>query len=185
MMSSYSHWMGFNPTTSVMMADKTLKRVERLEYGDKVSCGNNRFATVHKIQSVTFTQPFQMCNYFGVMLTARSIVKNEKYEWKYCSHLTDASNYTLCPTIMQIELDSIHEIECQGDDNIKIICMTKNHECDRIIYDAVLTENIENSDICSFCGNNCIIEGKVFQSHCGTIALCAFLLYILQCHKNN
>jgi len=119
-----SHWMGFDPKTFVIMADKTLKRVENLEYGDKVSCGNNQFATVHKVQSVNFYQPFQMCNYFGVILTARSVVKNENNEWKYCCELT--TDHTTCPIIMQIELDSIHEIVCEGD--TEIICMTKNHK---------------------------------------------------------
>jgi hypothetical protein len=170
-----SHWMGFNPTTSVIMADKTLKSVENLEYGDKVSCGNNQFARVHKVQSVDFYQPFQMCNYFGVILTARSVVKNEEQDWKYCCELT--TEQTTCPIIMQIELDSIHEIECKGD--TEIICMTKNHKCDILVYDAVVTENIDNSDICCVCGTNCIIEGKVFQSHCGTIDYCPLCVPII------
>jgi hypothetical protein len=42
------------------MADKTVKRVDLLESGDKVSCGDNRFATVHKIVEVEFEQEFQM-----------------------------------------------------------------------------------------------------------------------------
>jgi hypothetical protein len=170
-----THWMGFDPKTFVIMANKTLKRVENLEYGDKVSCGNNQFATVHKVQSVDIGQPFQMCDYFGVILTARSVVKNEKNEWKYFCEVT--YDHTTCPIIMQIELDSIHEIECKGD--VEIICMTKNHKCDLLIYDAVLTENIENSDGCSFCANNCVIEGKVFQSHCGTIDYCPLCVPII------
>jgi hypothetical protein len=170
-----THWMGFDPRTFVIMADKTLKRVENLEYGDKVSCGNNQFATVHKVQSVNFDQPFQMCDFFGVILTARSVVRNEYQEWKYFYELT--TDQTTCPIIMQIELDTIHEIECKGD--VEIICMTKNHKCDLLIYDAVLTENIENSDVCSFCANNCIIEGKVFQSHCATIDYCPLCVPII------
>ena len=177
-MSSYPHWLGFSPTTSVIMADKTLKRVELLEYGDEVSCGYNRIARVHKIQSVTFHQPFQMCNYFGAILTARSIVKNESNVWKYCRELTDSSNHTTCPTIMQIELDSIHEIECQGD-NKEIICMTKNHEYDRLIYDAVITENTDNSCLCCECGDNCVIDGKMFQSHCGNDDYCPLCVPII------
>ena len=169
--------MGFDPKTSVIMADKTLKSVENLEYGDKVSCGNNQFARVHKIQSVNFFQPFQMCNYFGVILTARSVVRNEGQEWKYFREVT--SNHTTCPIIMQIELDSIHEIECQGD-NTEIICMTKNHEYDILIYDAVVTENISNSSIfCCGCGTNCIIDGKVFQSHCGNDDYCPLCVPII------
>ena len=45
--------------------------------------------------------------------------------------------------------------------NKKIICMTTNHEYDRLIYNAVLSENIEDSDLCCFCGDNCIIDRKV------------------------
>jgi hypothetical protein len=155
------------------MADKTVKRVDLLQYGDKVSCGDNRFATVHKIVSVDSEQEFQMCNYFGVLLTARSIIKNENNDWVYCCELMDSSQHTTCRTIVQIELESIHEIECQADDDKKIICMTKNHEYDRLIYDAVLTEEIENSDMCSCCGDTCIIDGKVFTSRCSTIDYCA------------
>jgi hypothetical protein len=167
--------MGFDPKTSVIMADKTLKSVEHLEYGDKVSCGNNQFARVHKVQSVNFHQPFQMCNYFGVILTERSVVRKEWQDWKYFCEWTN--DHRTCPIIMQIELDSIHEIECQGD--TEIICMTKNHKCDFLIYDAVVTENIENSDICSCCENNCVIERKVFQSHCGTIDYCPLCVPII------
>jgi hypothetical protein len=164
--------MGFDPKTFVIMADKTLKRVENLEYGDKVSCGNNQFATVHKVQSVNFYQPFQMCNYFGVILTARSVVRHEEQEWKYFCELT--TDHTTCPIIMQIELDSIHEIVCEG--YTEIICMTKNHKCDFLIYDAVVTDN---SSISCVCANNCVIEGKVFQSHCGTIDYCPLCVPII------
>jgi hypothetical protein len=101
--------MGFDPKTCVIMADKSLKNVENLEYGDKVSCGSNQFAIVHKVQSVDIGQPFQMCNYFGVILTAQSVVRKEYQEWKYFYELT--TDHTTCPIIMQIELDSIHEIE--------------------------------------------------------------------------
>lgn len=174
-----THWMGFDPKTFVIMADKTLKSVEHLEYGDKVSCGSNQFATVHKVRSFNksdnFDHTFQMCNYFGVILTALSVVRKEEQKWKYFRDVT--YDHTTCPIIMQIELDSIHEIECKGD--VEIICMTKNHKCDRLIYDAVLTENIENSDGCSFCANNCVIEGKVFQSHCGTIDYCPLCVPII------
>ena len=163
--------MGFNPTTSVVMVNKTLKSVENLEYGDTVSCGNNQFARVHKIQSVNFDQPFQMCNYFGVMLTARSVVRNEEHEWKYCCDLS--TDHASCPIIMQIELDSIHEIECKGNNNKTIVCMTKNHTYDRLVYDAVHSENIEDSDFCSWCGGNCVNYEKVFQSYCGEIDYCS------------
>ena len=167
--------MGFDPKTFVIMADKTLKSVENLKYGDKVSCGNNQFAKVHKVQSVNIDQPFQMCDYFGVILTAQSVVRKEYQEWKYFCELT--TDHTTCPIIMQIELDSIHEIECKGD--TEIICMTKNHKCDLLIYDAVLTENTENSDVCSSCPNNCVIEGKVFKSHCGTMNYCPLCVPII------
>jgi len=90
----------------------------------------------------------------------------------------DSSQHTTCRTIVQIELESIHEIEYQADDK-KIICMTKNHEYDRLIYDAVLTEEIENSDRCSCCGDTCIIDGKVFTSRCSTIDYCDRCVHII------
>ena len=171
--------MGFCQSTIIIMADKTVKRVDLLQSGDKVSCGNNRFDTVHKIVLVESEQEFQMCNYFGVLLTARSIIKNENNDWEYCCELMDSSQHTTCRTIVQIELESIHEIECQADDDKKIICMTKNHEYDRLIYDAILTDEIENSDRCSCCGNICIIDGKVLTSRCSTIDYCALCVPII------
>ena len=173
------HWIGFCQSTFIIMADKTVKRVDLLQSEDKVSCGDNRFATVHKIIEVEFEQEFQMCNFLGVLLTARSIIKNENNDWEYCCELMDSSQHTTCRKIVQIELESIHEIECQADDDKKIICMTKNHEYDRLIYDAVLTEEIENSDRCSCCGDTCIIDGKVFTSRCGTIDYCALCVPII------
>ena len=173
------YWIGFCPSTFIIMADKTVKRADLLKSGDKVSCGDNRFAIVHKIVSVDSEQEFQMCNYFGVLLTARSIIKNENNEWEYWCKLMDSSHHTTSRTIIQIELESIHEIECQANDDKKIICMTKNHEYDRLIYDAVLTENIENSDMCSYCGSSCIIDGKVFTSRCETIDYCALCVPII------
>jgi hypothetical protein len=167
------YWIGFGQSTFIIMTDKTVKRVDLLQSGDQVSCGDNRFATVHKIVSVDSEQEFQMCNYFGVLLTARSIIKNENNDWEYCCELMDSSQHSTCRTIVQIELESIQEIECQADDDKKIICMTKNHEYDRLIYDAVLTDEIENSDRCSCCGDTCIIDGKVFSSRCSTIDYCA------------
>ena len=157
--------MGFDPKTSVIMADETRKSVENLKHGDKVSCGNNQFAKVHKVRSVQDSQPFQMCDYFGVILTARSVVTHENQEWKYFREIT--RNRTACPIIMQIELDSIHEIECEQE----IICMTKNHKCDFLIYDAVVTDKL---DVCSCCGT----KGK-FQSHCGTIDYCSLCVPII------
>jgi hypothetical protein len=157
------------------MADKSRKSVENLEYGDKVSCGNNQFATVHKVKSLNksdnFDHPFQMCDYFGVILTALSVVRKEEQEWKYFREVT--TDHASCPIIMQIELDSIHEIECKGNNNKTIVCMTKNHTYDRLVYDAVHSENIEDSDFCSWCGGNCINDGKVFQSYCGEIDYCS------------
>lgn len=173
------YWIGFCQSTFIIMADKTVKRVDLLQSGDKVSCGDNRFATVHKIIEVEFEQEFQMCNFLGVLLTARSIIKNENNDWEYCCELMDSSQHTTCRKIVQIELESIHEIECQADDDKKIICMTKNHEYDRLIYDAVLTEEIENSDRCSCCGDTCIIDGKVFTSRCNTIDYCALCVPII------
>jgi hypothetical protein len=173
------YWIGFCPSTFIIMSDKTVKRVDLLQSEDKVSCGDNRFATVHKIIEVEFEQEFQMCNFLGVLLTARSIIKNENNDWEYCCELMDSSQHTACRKIVQIELESIHEIECQADDDKKIICMTKNHEYDRLIYDAVLTEEIENSDRCSCCGDTCIIDGKVFTSRCGTIDYCALCVPII------
>lgn len=173
------YWIGFGPSTFIIMADKTVKRVDLLQSGDQVSCGDNRFAIVHKIVSVDSEQEFQMCNYFGVLLTARSIIKNENNDWEYYCELMDSSHHTTSPTIIQIELESIHEIECQADNDKKIICMTKNHEYDRLIYNAVLTEEIENSDKCSYCGRNCIIDGKVFTSRCSTIDYCALCVPII------
>jgi hypothetical protein len=41
------------------------------------------------------------------------------------------------------------DLPCHTTCPIIIICMTKNHKCDILVYDAVVTENINNSDICS------------------------------------
>ena len=176
---SNQYWMGFCPSTLIIMADKTLKTVDCLQSGDQVSCGNNTFTTVHKIVSVTSEHPFQTCNHFGVLLTARSIVKNESNEWKYCFTLSDDSTHSTSSTIIQIELDSIFEIECAGDENKTILCMTKNHKYDKLVYDAVHSENIEDSDFCSYCGDNCVTDGKVFQSYCGTIDYCSLCVPII------
>ena len=179
MSSQYWYWLGFGPSTLIIMADKTLKEVSQLQWGDQVSCGNNKFSTVHKIVSVTSEQPFQMCNHFGVLLTARSIVKNENDEWKYCCTLSDDSTHCTSPTIIQIELDSIFEIECAGNDNKTIVCMTKNHIYDTLVYDAVLSENIDESNFCCYCGDNCVNDGKVFQSYCGEIDYCSMCVPII------
>lgn len=176
---SSQYWLGFCPSTLIIMADKTLKEVSNLQSGDQISCGNSQFSTVHKIVSVTSEQPFQMCNHFGVLLTARSIVKNENDEWKYCYTLSDDSTHFTSATIIQIELDSIFEIECAGDDNKTIVCMTKGHAYDRLVYDADLTENIEGSDFCSYCGDNCVTDGKVFQSYCREIDYCSMCVPII------
>ena len=97
------YWIGFGPSTFIIMADKTVKRVDLLQSGDQVSCGDNRFAIVHKIVSVDSEQEFQMCNYFGVLLTARSIIKNKNNEWEYWCKLMDSSHHTTSRTIIQIE----------------------------------------------------------------------------------
>ena len=142
---SNQYWMGFCPSTLIIMADKTLKTVDCLQSG----------------------------------LTARSIVKNESNEWKYCFTLSDDSTHSTSSTIIQIELDSIFEIECAGDENKTILCMTKNHKYDKLVYDAVHSENIEDSDFCSYCGDNCVTDGKVFQSYCGTIDYCSLCVPII------
>lgn len=99
----------FNPFSSILMADKSVKLAGHVRKGDLVSCGNDRIASV---RCVTFsTGLFEMVDIDGFSLTSTHPVRSLDLEENKWMHAKDiSSNRSDYNQVVNFLLDAHHEI---------------------------------------------------------------------------
>jgi len=117
----------FNPDSSILMADGSVKYIGHVRKGDLVSCGDERVATV---RCVTFsTGIFEMVDIDGFSLTSTHPIRSldpEEDKWVYPKDIS--SNHYEYDQVINFLLDKHHEIVGVRSESLTPIrCCTLAH----------------------------------------------------------